>query len=197
MNKIIITVLLTVIVILCGVSGILWFKYKNVTATPPDKIEILSGKLTGSGKLILAEEKVYQEYIKKFEKGPAKAKVLFRWLTTFQYIIDLQCPQFKIERSGNNLKVTCPSIQLNEPAIDISTYKPGIIIEGSIWINEQKLINDEMGDFKAKSLTAGTELMKNTQITKLCMDQMKLAVLKIASGLQMQADDVIVTFGVE
>lgn len=202
MNKIIFTVLLTIIVILGGASGILWSKYKNVTAVPPDKIEILSSKLTGTGKLILAEEKVYQEYTRKFEKDVAhlkkvSARVLFRWMTTFQYIIDLQSPKFRIERDGNNLKVSCPPIQLNEPAIDISTYRAGIVIDGSIWINEQKLINDEMESFKAISLKAGTELMQNPQVLKLCTDQMKLAVLKIASGLQMQADDVLVTFGAE
>jgi hypothetical protein len=197
MNKIIFTILLTIIVIMGSAGAVLWFKYKNVTAIPPDKIEILSGRLTGSGKLILAEEKVYQEYTKRFKKGLVEAKVLFRWLTTFQYMIDLQSPQFKIVRSGNNLKVSCPLIQLNEPAIDIRTYKPGIIINGSIWIDEHKLINDEMGDFKAKSLAAGVELMKNPQITKLCTDQMKLAVLKIAAGLQMQADDVEIIFGAE
>ncbi|HOP30707.1 MAG TPA: hypothetical protein PKZ64_14140 [Spirochaetota bacterium] len=197
MNRIIITVLVTVAVILGGVSAVLWFKYKEVTATPPDKMEILSNELKGTGKLILAEEKVYQEYIKKFEKGPAKAKVLFRWMTTFQYLIDLQSPEFIIEKDGNMLKVSSPVISLNTPLIDISTYKPGIVIDGSIWINEHKLINDEMQDFKNRSQAAGNELIKNTRVLKLCTDQLKLAVLKIASGLQIQVDDVEIQFGRE
>ena len=77
------------IVMLLLFSTVLWFKYKNVTAIPPAKIEVLTSRLTGTGKLILAEELVYQEYIKRFKKGLVSAEVLFRWLTTFQYMVDL------------------------------------------------------------------------------------------------------------
>lgn len=194
MNRIIITALLTTILIMGCAGTILWVKYKNITATPPDKIEILSSRLTGTGKLILAEEQVYQEYIKKFERGPARARVLFRWLTNYQYIVNMQSAQFKLERVGNTFVVNCPSIQLNDPSIDISRYKPGIVIEGSIWINEQTLINDELQNFKNISQTAGCELMKNPQIIKLCTDQLKLVVLKIASGLKIQVDEVDIKF---
>lgn len=201
MNRIITTVLITVIVILTGVCAVLWYKYSTAIAIPPEKIEILKNELTGSGKLILAEQKVYQEYMKEFKKDlkvtDVHAKVLFRWMTNFQYMIDLQDPQFKITREGNILKVSCPAIQLNEPAIDISTYWPGIVINGSLWINEQQLINNEMTEFKAKSLAAGNMLIKDPQVNKLCTDQVKLTVFKIASGLQMKVDDVTVVFGAQ
>ncbi len=126
-----------------------------------------------------------------------RAKVLFRWMTTFQYLIDLQNPQFKVTKEGNKLKIICPDIQLNEPAIDITTYWPGIVINGSLWINEQQLINSEMTEFRAKSLAAGNMLIKDPQVIKLCTDQVKLTVLKIATGLQMKIDDVAVTFGTQ
>ena len=197
MNKIIIAALLTIILIISAFSSLLWFRYKNLTAAPPDKIEILTGRLTGTGKLILAEENVYQEYIKKYEKGPAKAAVLFRWLSKFQYMVDLQNPQFVLKRSGNNIEVTAPAIQLNNPIINISRYKPGLVIEGSIWLNESKLINDEMQNFNSVSLTAGLELLKNPVLIKLCKDQLKLAVLEIASGLQIQVNDVEISFSDE
>jgi len=201
MNRIIITVLITVTVILTGICSVLWYKYSRATATPPEKIEILKNELTGAGKLILAEQKVYQEYIKEFTKDlkvtNVKAKVLFRWMTTFQFMIDLQNNQFKITKEGNIIKVSCPAIELNEPAIDINTYWPGIVISGSLWINEQHLINSEMTEFKAKSLAAGNMLIKNPQVIKLCTDQVKLTILKIASGLQMKVDNVTVTFGVQ
>lgn len=201
MSRILTTVLITVIIILTGVCAVLWYKYSRATAIPPEKIEILRNELTGAGRLILAEQRVYQEYVKEFKKDlkvtDVRAKVLFRWMTNFQYLIDLQNPQFKITKEGNILKVNCPAIQLNEPAIDITTYWPGIVINGSLWINEQQLINSEMTEFKAKSLAAGNMLIKDPQVIKLCNDQVKLTVLKIVSGLQMKVDDVVVTFNVQ
>ncbi len=197
MNRIIYTILITVIVILIGVTLFMNFKLERITATPPDKIQIMSSELTGAGKLILAEQKVYQEYIKPFKKGPVQCMVLFRWLTTFQYIIDTQSPEFKIIMDGDNIKILSPAIVLNEPAIDISTYKAGIVIEGSIWINEDRLINNEMTEFKSRSLAAGKELMKNPQILKMCSDQIKLAVLQIASNLHLRVKDVDVVFAAQ
>lgn len=201
MNRIVVTVLVTVIVILTGVCSVLWFKYGRATAIPPEKIEILKNELTGTGKLILAEQKVYQEYTKDFKKDlkvtDVHATVLFRWMTTFQYMIDLQGPGFVLSRDGNILKVTCSPIRLNEPSIDIKTYWPGIVIKGSLWINEQQLINSEMTEFRSKSIAAGNELIKDPRVNRLCADQVKLTVLKIAAGLQMKVDDVVVTFGAE
>ncbi len=194
MNKIIYSALVTIIVILSGVALFLNFKLDRITAIPPDKIQIMSSELTGAGKLILAEQKVYQEYMKSFKKGPMSSTVLFRWLTTFQYIIDTQSPEFKIIMDGDVIRILSPAIILNEPAIDISTYKAGIVTEGSIWINEDRLINNEMTEFKSRSLTAGNELMKNPQILKMCSDQIKLAVLKIASNLHLRVKDVEVVF---
>ncbi len=194
MNRIIITALLTTILILCGTIVLLWFKYKNITALPADKVEILSSKLTGTGKLILAEEKVYHEYTKEFKKGPARAKVLFRWVMTLQYMVDFENPQFRITHNRNNLKINSPAITMNEPIIDITFYKPAIVIDGSIWLNEEKLINDEMQHFKYLSFIAGKDLLENPQVQKLCTDQLKLAVLKISSGLQIQVDDIDVEF---
>lgn len=197
MYKIIITSLLTIILIIGSVCVMLWYRYKNITTPPPDKIEILSTQLTGAGKLIVAEEIVYHEYIKKFERGPADARVLFRWVMNLQYLIDLQNPRFKITREGNNLKVYSPVITMNEPIIDITKFKPAIVIDGSIWINEQKLINDEMRNFKYLSLIGGKDLLNQPQVLKLCTDQIELAVLKIAAGLNIQADNVEVVFSEE
>jgi len=194
MNKIIIGALSALIAVLVIFSAILWFKYKDVTATPPDKIEVLTSRLTGTGKLILAEERVYQEYIKNFKKGPAHAQVLFRWLTNFQYLVNLQSPDFSLSRDGNSLIVQCPILELNDPSIDIKTYKPGIVLDGSIWINELKLINDEMTNFKDQSQKAGLKQLNDTRIIKLCKNQLKLAVLKIAAGLQVQVDDIVISF---
>ncbi len=195
MNKIIYSVLMTVIVILLGSLIFMKFSLDRITAIPPDKIQIMTGELTGAGKLILAEQKVYQEYIKSYKRGPVQSSVLFRWLTTFQYIIDTQSPEFKIIMDGDKIRIISPAIILNEPAIDITTYKAGIVIEGSLWINEHRLINDEMTEFKSRSFNAGNELMKNPQIIKMCSDQIKLAVLRIASNLHLRVKDVDVVFG--
>ena len=46
MNKIIITSFLTVIPLLGGAGAVLWTRYKDITASPPDKIKILSIRLT-------------------------------------------------------------------------------------------------------------------------------------------------------
>lgn len=197
MNKIIYSVLITIIVILVGTIAFMKFSLDRITAIPPDKIQIMTGELTGAGKLILAEQKVYQEYIKSYKKGPVQSSVLFRWLTTFQYIIDTQSPEFKIMMDGDKIRIISPAIILNEPAIDITTYKAGIVIEGSLWINEHRLINDEMTEFKSRSVTAGQELMKNPHIIKICSDQIKLAVLRIASNLHLRVKDVEITFGVQ
>jgi len=195
MNKIIYSVLITIIVILVGFSAFLKYRLDRITAAPPDKIQLMTGELTGAGKIILAEQKVYQEYIKAFKKGPVQSKVLFRWLTTFQYMIDTQSPEFKISMDGDTIRIFSPAIILNEPAIDINTYKAGIVIEGSIWINEDRLINSEMAEFKSRSLNAGAELIKNPQILKMCSDQIKLSVLKIASNLHLRVKDVEIIFG--
>jgi|GEM_PF-4169173 len=194
MNRFLIGVLSGIIVVLLFFSMVMWFRYKNVTATPPDKINILTSRLVGSGKLILAEEKVYQEYIKTFKKGPVSAQVLFRWLTKFQYLVDLQSPVFSLSTSGNTLVIQCPPLELNDPAIDIKTYKPGIVLDGSIWINEDRLINNEMSDFHDRSRKAGEKLLCKQRIFKLCANQIRLTVLKIAAGLQIQVDDVEVSF---
>lgn len=194
MYKIIITSLLTIILIIGSFCVMLWYRYKNITAVPPDKIKILSTQLTGAGKLIVAEEIVYHEYIKKFERGPAYARVLFRWVMKLQYLIDMQNPRFKVTFEGNNLKVYSPAIIMNEPIIDITKYKPAIVIDGSIWIDEQKLINDEMRHFKFLSQVGGKDLLNQPHVLKLCTDQIELAVLKIAAGLNIQADSVEVVF---
>lgn len=197
MNKVLYAVLITVIVMLAGLALFLKFRLDGVTAIPPDKIQIMSSELTGAGRMILAEQKVYQEYIKVFRKGPVHSSVLFRWLTTFQYVIDMQSPEFKIILDKDIIRIVSPPITLNEPAIDINTYKAGIVIDGSIWINEERLINDEMAEFRSRSLAAGGELIKNPQVIKMSGDQIKLAVLKIASKLHLGVKDVEVTFGVQ
>jgi len=196
-NRIIYTVLITIIVILIGVTLFMNFKLERITAIPPEKIQIMSSELTGAGKLILAEQKVYQEYIKTIKKGPVQSRVLLRWLTTFQYIIDTQDPKFKIITDGDLIRIFSPAIVLNEPAIDISTYKSGIVFEGSLWINEDRLINDEMTEFKSRSLTAGKDLLKNPHVLKMCTDQIKLAVLKIASNLHLRVKEVEIVFAAE
>jgi len=96
LNKIIYTILVTIIAILIACLAFLKFRLDRITAIPPDKIQIMSSELTGAGKLILAEQKVYQEYVKVFKKGPVHAQVLFRWLTTFQYIVDTQSPVLEL-----------------------------------------------------------------------------------------------------
>lgn len=197
MNKIIYTILITIIAILIGGMAFLKFRLDRITAIPPDKIQIMSSELTGAGKLILAEQKVYQEYVKAFKKGPVQAQVLFRWLTTFQYIVDTQSPVFKISMDGDIVKILSPAIVLNEPAIDISTYNAGIVFDGSIWINEHRLINGEMAEFKWKSWNAGKELIKDPRILKMCTDQIKLSVFKIASNLHLRVKDVEITFAAE
>ena len=196
MNRTVITVLVTLVVILGGATAVLWIQYRNATATPDEKIVMLTNNLTGKAELILAEDKnVYQEYTRTFKNGPGKAKVLFRWLTTFQYMVDLSDPLFKIVKDGAVIKVTCPPLKMNEPAIDIAKYKAGIILESSMWIDEHKMIADEMARFKSKSDETGLELMKNPQIIKLCTDQLRLIVLEVVSGLQIQSDKVEIEFG--
>jgi hypothetical protein len=98
---------------------------------------------------------------------------------------------------GDIIRILSPAIILNEPAIDISTYKAGIVFEGSLWINEDRLINSEMAEFKSRSLAAGMELMKNPQILKMCRDEIKLAVFKIASNLHLKVKEVEITFAAE
>jgi len=197
MNKIIYAVLSTIIIILLGFAVFLKIRLDLVTAIPPDKIQIMSSELTGAGKLILAEQKVYQEYVKVYKKGPVQSQVLFRWLTNFQYIIDTQSPDFKIMMDGETVRILSPAIILNEPAIDINTYRAGIVIEGSLWINEERLINNEMAEFKSRSLAAGMEMIRNPQILKMCSDQIRLSVFKTASGLQLRVKNVEIIFKAE
>lgn len=194
MNKTIITVLITIVLILGGVTTALWSKYTKLVQPREDRIVMLSRDLTSKMDLILAEENVYQEYFKTFKKGIAKAKVLCRWMTKFQYKINLQDPAFKIVSDGSTLRVTCPRIILNDPAIDIQTYKPGIVVDGSFWLNEQELIVSEMQTFKDKSLATGKQLIKNPQIVTMCTEKMSLKILEIAAGLNIQADNVVITF---
>jgi hypothetical protein len=194
MNRVILAVLCGLIIFLGGMTAVLLVQVKHLKATPPDKIQILTGRLSGEARLILAEERVYQEYFREFRKGPARATVLFRWMTAYQYLIDLQDRRFGIAKEGGTLKVSCPPVTLNEPVIDISTYRPGIVTEGSIWINEHKLIADEMAFFRSRSLAAGQELLRNPQMLKTCADQIRLHVLKTAAGLNIQADDVEINF---
>jgi len=98
---------------------------------------------------------------------------------------------------GDTVKILSPAIVLNEPAIDISTYNAGIVFDGSIWINEDRLINGEMTEFKSKSWAAGRELLKDPRIFKMCTDQIKLSVFKIASNLHLMVKDVEITFAAE
>ena len=110
-------------------------------------------------------------------------------------VVDLDDPEFKIVKEGSVIKVTCPPLKMNVPAIDITKYKAGIVLDSSMWIDEHKMIADEMASFKAKSNATGMELMKNPHIVKLCTDQLRLIVLEVVSGLQMQSDRVEITFG--
>ncbi|MCK4739227.1 MAG: hypothetical protein KAT46_04695 [Deltaproteobacteria bacterium] len=151
--------------------------------------------LAGTRELILAKERVYHEYeVIKTSPIGSTATVLIRWIADYEYFLDIKNEPLKIIKKKGKLHVIAPPIRLKQiPSIDTKTLRP-ITLDGAFFLNEEKLMLEEIKNITFKTVKGGQEHLKSKRVKDLVTRELKEFLRDISTGLGKNIQEIRIEF---